>query len=165
MGHWKWCFIFLSFLLLVVFAALLSKTLWKNYLFQYKFPKVISRSTILETFRKLNFLSLKWWPFQYNVKFKTNTSFIIILMRLLSKNLWKNYPFSIKSFNIHFSIYHFSKFSNLKLSATKMTALAINCKNRKKCLFECCFHSCFVNNFMKKFISQCTTLPKFFCLL
>ena len=46
-----------------------------------------------------------------------------------------------------------------------MTALTINCKNRKKCLFECCFHSCFVNNFMKKFISQCTILPKFFCLL
>ena len=58
--------------------------------------KVISRSAILETFRILNFLLLKWWPFQYDVKFQMNTCFSIVLMRLLSKVYEKTISFQYK---------------------------------------------------------------------
>ena len=77
----NWCFNDL-------FIRLLLKTFWKNYVFKYNFLNFISGSTVLQTFTILNFLLQKWRPFQYNVKFETKTSFIIVLIRLFSKSLW-----------------------------------------------------------------------------
>ena len=47
----------------------------------------MSTSTILQTFRILNFLLLKRQPFQYNLKFEMKTYFIIVLTRILSESL------------------------------------------------------------------------------
>ena len=56
--------------------------------FKYKFQKFTSLSAILQSYRILKFLLLKWRSLQHNIKFEMKTSFIIVLTRLLSKRLW-----------------------------------------------------------------------------
>ena len=46
-----------------------------------------SRRTILQNFRILNLLLIKWQPFQCNIKFERRASSILILIGLLSKTL------------------------------------------------------------------------------
>ena len=78
-------------------TRLLLKILCKKItFFQYKFPKFMSGSTILQTFRTLNFLLLSWRPFQYNVKFKTKTSFIMVSTRFCQNVYEKTIPFQYK---------------------------------------------------------------------
>ena len=85
---------------LMFWQSFCSKIYEKTAFFKYKFPKVMSRC--------INFLLLKWRPFQCNVKFETNfetkTFFITVLTRLLSKSLWQSYPVSTQITQIHFRI-------------------------------------------------------------
>ena len=54
-----------------ILARLLSKTLWQNYhLFLNKFPKLISKCSILQNIRISNFVILKRQPFEYEAKFE-----------------------------------------------------------------------------------------------
>ena len=92
----------------------------------------MSGYTVLQTFTMLNFLLQKWWPFQYNVKFQTKASFIIVLLKLLSKSLWTKFRFLTKNLGIYFRVWYFFNLYNLQCSATKRTALAIEHKNRKE---------------------------------
>ena len=84
----------------VIFPNVLTrfflKCLEKNCLFQYKFAKFMSQCIALQTFRILNFLLLKQRPFQFNVTFETNTSFINVLTRFLSKFYDKTVNFEYK---------------------------------------------------------------------
>ena len=47
----------------------------------------------IEGFQDLKLSAIKWRPFQYNVKFETNISFITVLRSISRKRLWKNIPF------------------------------------------------------------------------
>ena len=57
---------FFDFFFIFILATLLSKNLWKNY--YYKFPKFVSRCSILQNIRMSNFVMLKWRPFEYKTK-------------------------------------------------------------------------------------------------
>ena len=86
-----------------VFMRLLFKTLWKNYFFKYPFLRFMQVYCIAN-FHDLKLSATKWRPFQYNVKFQTKTSFIIVLTRHLSKSLWTKFCFSIYNLGIHFRV-------------------------------------------------------------
>ena len=95
-----------------VFMRLLFKTLWKNF-FKYAFLKVMHCHLLyclvkviycIANFHDLKLSGTKWRPFQYNVKFQTKTSFIIVLTRHLSKSLRTKFCFSIYSLGIHFRV-------------------------------------------------------------
>ena len=103
-------------------AKLLLKILWKSYLFQYKLAKFTSVFAILQSYRILKFLLLKWRSFQYNIKFEMKTSFIIVLRRLLAKRSWQNSYFLIQNSEICFL---------QKLSSKKMRTLEHNVKIEK----------------------------------
>ena len=49
-------------------TRLLSKTLWKNYFFQCKFPKFISRCTRLQNIKMSKLVILKWKNIRENLK-------------------------------------------------------------------------------------------------
>ena len=96
-----------------VFMRLLFKTSWKNYFFKYAFLKVMHCHLLyclvkiiycIANFHDLKLSATKWRPFQYNVKFQTKTSFIIVLTRHLSKSLWTKFSFSIYNLGIHFRV-------------------------------------------------------------
>ena len=91
---------------------LLFKTLWKNF-FKYAFLKVMHCHLLyclvkviycIANFHDLKLSGTKWRPFQYNVKFQTKTSFIIVLTRHLSKSLRTKFCFSIYNLGIHFRV-------------------------------------------------------------
>ena len=95
-----------------VFMRLLFKTLWKNF-FKYAFLKVMHCHLLyclvkviycIANFHDLKLSGTKWRPFQYNVKYQTKTSFIIVLTRHLSKSLRTKFCFSIYNLGIHFRV-------------------------------------------------------------
>ena len=47
-----------------------QKRYQKTIIFQCKFPKFISRCSILQNIRMSNLVILKWWSFKYKVKFE-----------------------------------------------------------------------------------------------
>ena len=79
---------------IVVFTMLMLKTLWKTTFFN-QICKVYVVCTILQTRIWISTV-LKSQPFQYNGKFESKTSFIVVLTWLLSKILCKNYLFLYK---------------------------------------------------------------------
>ena len=125
MGHQTWCLIFLGFLHLVVFTVFLPKCLGKNCIFQYKLLKFILRSTILPSFTISNLLLLNWRSFQYNSIFGEKNRIYWCFHQAFAKIFMKKLLFLIKISKVHVMIYGIAKFHNLKLSATKMTAVSI----------------------------------------
>ena len=48
--------------------AFVKKSMKKLFFFNFKFQKSILRGSILQKNRMSNFVILKWWPFEYQVK-------------------------------------------------------------------------------------------------
>ena len=80
-------------LLLLLFSQCLCQKLYEKTTFFNQIYKVYVICTILQTFRIWIFTLLKSRPFQCNGKFKSKTSFIVVLTWLLSNILCKNYLF------------------------------------------------------------------------
>ena len=116
-GRQTWCLIFLAFLLLVVFTGSFPKTLRNNYPFL--------RSTILPSFTISNLLLLKWLPFQYNTKLGKKNRIYWCFDQAFVKNFMKKILFLIQISKVHARIYRIANFHDLKLSATKITAVSI----------------------------------------
>ena len=85
-------------------------------------------------------------PFQYNLKFETNNSYIVALTRFI-KNFMKKTSFLITNFQ------HITQFEDLRVFVTNITAASISHKFQQESLFYCCFQEALVKNLMKKAVN------------
>ena len=76
----------------------------------------------------------------------------VVFTAFLPKTLWKNCHFLIQIFEIHFKIYYFGKFYDLKPATTYMAVFSIQHKVCKKNRIYWCFNQAFIKNVMKKLL-------------
>ena len=91
-------FRFFPFLIYVYFNEAFVKKLYEiSIIFQYKFPKFISRCSILQNIRMSNLVKLKWQSFQHKTKFQNR--------------------FEIGSFNLFYKRLYNESFADLQINS------------------------------------------------
>ena len=102
-GHWMCYSTFSNISFMVFLTRLLSKCLWRNHPFQFKFQKPVLRCSMLQKIKMPNFAILKWRPFEYKVKSRKLGPFLECFFRKKKFEFWIFPESDISVFISHFS--------------------------------------------------------------
>ena len=139
-------------------TKLFLETLWKNYVILIQIFKVLVR---IYNSKNCTKILLK---FQYNVKFETNTSFIIVLTRLLSKG-YKKLSLSNAKFPNPFQYLLFYQVYDLKSLLLKWRPSQYNAKIENNSSFGVVFTSVLWTTLWKNSYHHVLYYRFFFCSL